>query len=155
MAGDISRCKLFRCAFRNHPLSRRHFFRRDFKRAKRGTFVTTQQKDKFTPELRILAASLLSMAVIILWLKYFGPKPPVTPLQTNKPGATASAPTPADGGNPASHVTSVPAKPGATASLAPPVAVSAKNDTQERSVVFENDLYRVQISNRGAVVKSW
>jgi YidC/Oxa1 family membrane protein insertase len=115
--------------------------------------VTTQQKDKFTPELRILAASLLSMAVIILWLKYFGPKPPVTPLQTNRPAATASAPTPADGGKPDSHSSSGPAKPGASAT--PQVAVSAKNDTQERSVVIENDLYRVQISNRGAVVKSW
>ena len=31
------------------------------------------KKDKFTPELRILAASLLSMAVILLWAKYFGP----------------------------------------------------------------------------------
>jgi hypothetical protein len=34
------------------------------------------QKDKFTPELRILVASLLSFAVIILWAKFFGPKPP-------------------------------------------------------------------------------
>jgi YidC/Oxa1 family membrane protein insertase len=117
--------------------------------------VTTQQKDKFTPELRILAASLLSMAVIILWLKYFGPKPPLTPPQTNKPAATASAPTPADGGKPDSHIASVPAKTGANASPTPQVAVSAKSDTQERSVIIENDLYRVEISNRGAIVKSW
>jgi YidC/Oxa1 family membrane protein insertase len=117
--------------------------------------VTTQQNDKFTPELRILAASLLSMAVIILWLKYFGPKPPVAPLQANKPAVTAPAPTPADGGNAGSRITSVPARSGASASLAPQVAVSAKSDTQERSVVIENDLYRVQISNRGAVVRSW
>jgi YidC/Oxa1 family membrane protein insertase len=117
--------------------------------------VTTQEKDKFTPELRILAASLLSMAVIILWLKYFGPKPPVTPLQTNKPAASASAPTPADGGKPDSHFASVPAKTGANASPTPQVSTTAKSDTQERSVVIENDLYRVEISNRGAIVKSW
>lgn len=117
--------------------------------------MTTQQKDKFTPELRILAASLLSMAVIILWLKYFGPKPPVTPPQTNKPAASSSAPTPADGGKPDSHIASVPAKTGANASPTPQVAVSAKSDTQERSIVIENDLCRVEISNRGAVVKSW
>jgi len=28
-------------------------------------------------------------------------------------------------------------------------------DTQERTIVAENDLYRVEFSNRGAVVKSW
>ena len=38
------------------------------------------QKDKFTPELRILVASLLSMVVILLWAKFFaaeaaGPSP--------------------------------------------------------------------------------
>jgi hypothetical protein len=40
------------------------------------------QKDKFTPELRILVASLLSFGVIILWAKFFGPKPPVQPPQS-------------------------------------------------------------------------
>jgi hypothetical protein len=38
------------------------------------------QKDKFTPELRILVASLLSILVILVWGKYYGPKPPVQPL---------------------------------------------------------------------------
>ncbi len=36
-----------------------------------------------------------------------------------------------------------------------PVSVAAKSDTQERTIVVENDLYRVEFSNRGAVVKSW
>src|SRR6266704_946059 len=86
------------------------------------------QKDKFTPELRILVASLLSFAVIILWAKFFGPKPPVQPTQANRPAQTA---------------------PAAAAS------VTVKNDSQERAIVVENSLYRVEISNRGAVVKSW
>jgi len=123
--------------------------------------VTTQEKDKFTPELRILAASLLSMAVILVWAKYFGPKPPVAQPQASKPGISAAAPTAADGGKPVSKMT------GATAGKAGPAAVngatsvaaaapaSLKSDTQERSIVIENDLYRVEISNRGAVVKSW
>src|SRR6266849_6693883 len=51
------------------------------------------QKDKFTPELRILVASLLSFGVIILWAKYFGPKPPVQPSQSNRPAVTAPATT--------------------------------------------------------------
>ncbi len=37
----------------------------------------------------------------------------------------------------------------------PPVNIAAKADTEERTIVVENDLYRVEFSNRGAVVKSW
>ena len=37
----------------------------------------------------------------------------------------------------------------------PPASVAAKGDSQERTIVIENALYRVEISNRGAVVKSW
>ena len=48
-------------------------------------------KDKFTPEMRILVASLLSMAVIILYMKFFGPKPPVNPPQQNQAAQTAPA----------------------------------------------------------------
>jgi len=50
-----------------------------------------KSKDKFTPELRILVASLLSMAVILLWAKFFGPKPPVKPRQENKPAQVSTA----------------------------------------------------------------
>ena len=35
------------------------------------------------------------------------------------------------------------------------MSVPPKSDSQERTIVIENDLYRVEISNRGAVVKSW
>jgi YidC/Oxa1 family membrane protein insertase len=112
-----------------------------------------QQKGVQSPEMRILGASLLSMLVILLWIKYFAPKPPVTPPQ---PKPVISAPqTPS---------TVSPATPGATSTQAasgknPPIAagslVTAKSDSQERSVVIQNDLYRVEISNRGAVIKSW
>jgi YidC/Oxa1 family membrane protein insertase len=112
------------------------------------------KKDKFTPELRILAASLLSLAVIILWTKYFGPKPPEHAPQPNQPAVSA----PATGGNSATTPS-----PAGTTSSAEPSAVSAAatptapltEDTQERSIVVENELYRVEFSNRGAVVKSW
>ena len=49
------------------------------------------QKDKFTPELRILVASLLSFGVIILWARFFEPKPPVQPTQANRPAQSAPA----------------------------------------------------------------
>ena len=108
-------------------------------------------KDKFTPELRILVASLLSMAVILLWAKFFGPKPPGTPPQQNQPAqvATATPGSPAPAAAPSAA--SVPAKvSAATTPAAPPTA-----DSQERTIVVENALYRVEFSNRGAVVKSW
>ena len=108
------------------------------------------QKDKFTPELRILVASLLSFGVIILWARFFGPKPPVQPPQTNRPAAAAPAtPGPATSANPSQAT----AAPTTTAPLVEKIA--AKNDSQERTIVVENKLYRVEISNRGAVVKSW
>jgi len=116
------------------------------------------QKDKFTPELRILAASLLSFGVIILWAKYFGPKPPAQPTPSNRPAATAPAtpgqaaptppPTPA---NSAQQPSNAPA----TVKPAPAPAITAKSDSQERMIVIENTLYRVELSNRGGVMKSW
>jgi YidC/Oxa1 family membrane protein insertase len=111
------------------------------------------QKDKFTPELRILVASLLSMGVILLWAKYFGPKPPVSPPQTNRPAVSAPA-TPGPAASPAANSSQAPNTAAALAPV-PALSVAAKSDSQERTVVIENDLYRVEISNRGAVVKSW
>ena len=111
-------------------------------------------KDKFTPELRILVASLLSMAVIILWTKYFGPKPPAHVPQQNQPAVSA----PATSGS--SAATPAPAEPTPSATPSTVSATAAKaalptEDTQERTIVVENALYRVEFSNRGAVVKSW
>src|SRR5438477_12557198 len=111
------------------------------------------QKDKFTPELRILVASLLSFGVIILCAKIFGPKPSVQPMPTNRPAVTAP-PVPGPATSATANPLPVPAAPVATAPAAA-AGIAVKNDSQERSVVVENNLYRVEISNRGAVVKSW
>jgi YidC/Oxa1 family membrane protein insertase len=111
------------------------------------------QKDKFTPELRILVASLLSFGVIILWARFFGPKPQVPPPQANRPAVTAPA-TPGPATSPAANT---PQAVAAAATIAPakPVNVAVNSDSQERTIVVENSLYRVEISNHGAVVKSW
>src|SRR5258708_2006286 len=90
------------------------------------------------------------MVVIIAWAKFFAPKAPPPSPETNKP--VASSPensgqrVPRIGGTSAPVATAV-------AATAPPVA--AKSDTQERNIVVENDLYRVEFSHRGGVVKSW
>jgi len=113
------------------------------------------QKDKFTPELRILVASLLSMVVILVWAKYFGPKPSVQPPQTNRPAQTAPANSgPAASTPPAAPGSKAPATPAAMAAAAPP-SVPPRSDSQERTITIENNLYRVEVSNQGAVVKSW
>jgi YidC/Oxa1 family membrane protein insertase len=110
-------------------------------------------KDKFTPELRILVASLLSMAVILLWAKYFGPKPPANQPQKEQPVASAPA-TPGTGAATATTTTAPPAKTAASAA-APVPNVPVTSEPNARSIVVENALYRVEFSNRGAVVKSW
>jgi YidC/Oxa1 family membrane protein insertase len=112
----------------------------------------SDKKDKLSHELRILVASLLSIVVILLWVKFFAPKPPIVPPQANKPAQTAPSPA-----TPGAHQPSATLPQGnATAVSAPPaVKVPVKNESQERFIVVENDLYRVEFSNRGGVVKSW
>jgi YidC/Oxa1 family membrane protein insertase len=126
--------------------------------------LSDAEKPKFGHEMRLLAASLLSMGVILLWTKFFAPKPPVS--LTKNGSAAQTGPAIAGSGASASTAT---AGPGATAmspskgtgnitggaGAAAPVNVAAKADTLEHAVTVENDLYRVVFSNRGAVVKSW
>src|SRR5579885_3531241 len=91
------------------------------------------------------------MVVILLWAKYFGPKPPVNSKPQNPAAQTAST-TPGKPGTPSE---STPGVTPPTASAATTPAVPATAETQERTIVVENALYRVEFSNRGAVVKSW
>ena len=118
--------------------------------------MSEPQKNKgLRPELRILVASLLSMFVIIAWAKFFAPKAPPPSSQTNKPAATAPA-NPGQTPPAASPTGSSPANPPATSMAAAATAPApAKSDKQERTIVVENGLYRVEFSNRGGVVKNW
>lgn len=111
-------------------------------------------KDKFSPEMRILVASLLSMGVILLWAKFFGPKPPAT-TPTQAPAAQTGRATPGPAYQPNSATPSATAQAAPASSAAANTAIAQKADSQERTMVIENDLYRVEISNRGAVVRSW
>src|SRR5260370_26238460 len=93
------------------------------------------------------------MGLIVLWAKSFGPKPPIQPPQASRPAQPAPA-TPGQATSPGSNASPTSASPAALTPAAP-VSVTPKSDSQERTIVVENDLYRVEISNRGAVVKSW
>jgi len=112
-------------------------------------------EDKFTPELRILVASLLSMVVILLWAKFFAPKPPARPQPQNTPAASAPATPGAPATSAAPGASSPSTSASTTVSAANTTATPAIGDSQERTIVVENALYRVEFSNRGAVVKSW
>jgi YidC/Oxa1 family membrane protein insertase len=117
-----------------------------------------EKKFKLTHELRIVVASLLSLVVILTWAKFFGPKPPTNLPQGNRPAQTAPALPGSSTPGSASSATTGTAAPRSTTTSASGVAQAAippKADTQERTLVVENDLYRVEFSNRGAVVKSW
>jgi hypothetical protein len=88
--------------------------------------------------MRILGASLLSMLVILLWIKFFAPKPPVVPPQP-KPVISApqtpSAVSPATPGTTSTATSSAKNPP-----TAPVTPISAKSDSQERSIVIQSDL---------------
>jgi YidC/Oxa1 family membrane protein insertase len=113
------------------------------------------QKDKYTPELRILVASLLCMLVILLWAKYFGPKPPAQTPQANHPRQTAPATPGAPAASSSTTAESKAAAAPTTTAAAAAASVPVRSASQERTITIENNLYQVEISNLGAVVKSW
>src|SRR3972149_1290235 len=91
---------------------------------------------------RVVIASALSLAVIVAWtLVYRGSQPATPAAPAASPGAAATAAPTA----------------GAPRAAAPPAAVPASSigDSAEKTIVIESDLYRVVLSNRGAVVRSW
>ncbi|HEX9222321.1 MAG TPA: membrane protein insertase YidC [Candidatus Acidoferrales bacterium] len=116
--------------------------------------MSDPQNKEFSPQWRMLLASVLAIVAIMVWSKFFGPKLP--PPGQNPPGATAPE-TP--GGATSLPPAAGPEKatgPRAGRASAPAAQASApKAATDEGSIVVENDLYRVEFSNRGAVVKSW
>ncbi len=121
-----------------------------------------QKKKELSSEMRILIASILSMAVILLWAKFFAPKPPANLPQANRTAITApAAVNPA--ASPSSTTPGAAAKPssagpaGVATGIAPSNAAAMPPTAakEEPNIVVENELYRVEFSNRGGVVKSW
>jgi YidC/Oxa1 family membrane protein insertase len=104
-----------------------------------------------SPQLRILVASLLSMIVIVAWAKFFAPKAPPPSQHPNQPQATG----PASPGQSPAPTSNVSPQAAANPKIAATPPAAAKGEPQERSIIVENSLYRVEFSNRGAVVKSW
>lgn len=105
-------------------------------------------------EKRLLLAFLL-VFVMIGVMQYLLPKPQPQPEPQKPPAQPQAQTTPA--APPATPTAATPAA-GKGASRRPPAAaprVPAKQAAAETETVLENDSYRVTLSNRGAVVKSW
>ena len=100
-----------------------------------------KSNDDSSLQMRVLLAFALSAVVLLL----FAPRsrPPTQP--TAPPAAVPGA-------APASELASEPTQP---PEAEPSLVGSLKQASEEKETVVENELYRIVLSNRGGVVKSW
>jgi YidC/Oxa1 family membrane protein insertase len=103
------------------------------------------ERKEMSTEMRSLLAAVLCLVVIAGWSLIYKPQQQIP---ANPAAVTTNPVSPA----PAATSTSVPGAAKAAASAAP---VTMRAASAENSVVIESDLYRVEISNRGGVVRSW
>ena len=108
---------------------------------------------EMTDQKRVVIASVLSLLVIVVWSALYRPAAP--PPGSQPGGATAPAPSSTPGNAPAAGAAPGAAQPAGLAVAAGAAAAAAVGDRAERTIVVESELYRVVLSNRGAVVRSW
>jgi YidC/Oxa1 family membrane protein insertase len=105
---------------------------------------------RLTDQSRAIIAAGLSLIVIVAWsLIYKPPKPQPSsqPASVTPSGITSNAPATA---GMAPNAKAAAPKTSAGGASVTPVEASA-----EKTTVIESDLYRVELSSRGAVVRSW
>jgi len=106
-------------------------------------------------QTRTIVFILVALVILFAWSHFFAPTPP-----PQKPGPaepqTAAAPTPGPGpagGAPAAPRAAAPTA--RTTEAARPVSIPTIQATAEKIIVVESGLYRIELSNRGGVVRSW
>jgi YidC/Oxa1 family membrane protein insertase len=102
--------------------------------------------NEMSDQVRGIIFVVLVLLVIGVWSHFYSP--PVPPVQ--KSAQTA----PQQSGSPQAVATQ-PAMKSARSAPGPPAKIEAVQASAEKTVVVESTLYRVEISNRGGVVKSW
>jgi YidC/Oxa1 family membrane protein insertase len=112
---------------------------------------------EMSDQKRVIIASVLSFVVIVVWWVIF-PTPTPKPSSNAAPGAGATSAVSTQGtagtsGAGSAAATSPAGRP--TPAVVEAAAPPPIGDTAEKTYVVENDLYRVVLSNRGAVVRSW
>src|SRR5215831_4808645 len=93
---------------------------------------------------------VLVVAITFIWLKFFQPAP--APQKPGQPVSSQTAPAPSSGASP--RASSAASSPEAQAPPKP-VAIPTVQGSTEKTVVVESPLYRVELSSRGGVVRSW
>jgi YidC/Oxa1 family membrane protein insertase len=101
---------------------------------------------EMSTETRSLLAAVLCLLVIAAWSLIYKPPQPA-PVKPSPVATSPVTPAPAAPSQPAAKISKAPAAPAA------PITIRAAGE--ESTIVIESDLYRVEISNRGAVVRSW
>jgi YidC/Oxa1 family membrane protein insertase len=126
--------------------------------------VTDEPKKKETKELsdqqRLAIALVLALVVYIGWMMiYKPPTPPMPPQGTAETGGSVSGAAGATGASGGSATGAPGGMTPATVKAAPApagaVTVPVVSAPAEQTIVVESDLYRVTLSNRGGVVRSW
>ncbi len=111
---------------------------------------------EMSDQVRGIVFVVISLLILFAWGHFY--KPPVPPPQTNPSqastpvGQQGSQPAAAQQGAPGTTSSSAAAKSGGAATEANPSVVQA---SAEKTVVVQSPLYRVELSNRGGVVKTW
>jgi YidC/Oxa1 family membrane protein insertase len=98
---------------------------------------------------RMMLFIIFSFLLFVAMSMIFKPQPQQQPQQTKE--ATSPGPGGASTNPPAGQFPSAPSAPAKPAAASTPVVT----ESAEKTVAIESALYRVELSNRGAVVRSW
>lgn len=93
-------------------------------------------------QTRVVVFLLLAMLMFFVWSKYLAPKPP--PAKPQHPVTAQTAPS-----------TSAPSAELKAFSSAKPTVIPVVQASAEKTIVISGNEYRIELSNRGAVAKSW
>ena len=107
---------------------------------------------EMSTEMRSLIAAVLCLLVIVGWSMLYKPPQPPPPAKTGAAATNSQTPAPGAAAAPAATAAAT-TKPTTPAPPAHPITMRGAN--AETSVVVESDLYHVEISNHGGVVRSW
>lgn len=97
--------------------------------------------NELSEQTRVVIFILLALMVFVVYSKFFAP--PVPPPKKEQPQTVQTNPAP---GTAREHLNAPPAK---------PAQIPAIEASNEKTVVVTSGDYRVELSNRGAVAKSW